>query len=449
MGFDLGIEGGTVVTPTGRERRNVYVREGSVAAVTSEREPASVVVDATGLLVLPGMVDTHVHLMDPAATHREDFPSGTAAAALAGVTTIVEHTHGGPVRTPQDLEDKRAYLHDRSHVDFGLAAHAWPDHIDQVLPLWRAGVTFLKVFTCTTHGVPGFDADHLARLFGEVASAGAVCLVHAEDETITGDAERALRAAGREDPGVLTEWRSRDAELTALAVVAGFSRSTGARVVAAHVSHADAVEVLERERSAGAPIRIETCPQYLTLLEGEVLEHGAFRKFTPPARARDAGELDQMWRALAAGRIDHVSTDHAPSTAEQKRAGSMWDAPFGLPGLDTTLPVLLDAASRDVLPYECVVGVYAEAPARAYGLFPRKGTLAIGSDADLALVDPGEAWTVRNEDVRSRAGWSPYAGRTFTGRTIHTFLRGRAIVRDGALVGVPGDGAFVPGPGSS
>ena len=171
MTFDLGIEGGTVVTPEGRARLNLYVRDGAVAALTSDREPASESVDAAGLLVLPGMVDTHVHLMDPSATEREDFPTGTAAAARAGVTTIVEHAHGGPIRTPEDLREKRRYLRDRSCVDFGLAAHAWPDRIDQVDGLWRAGVTFLKVFTCTTHGVPGFDAAHLLRLFRATADA--------------------------------------------------------------------------------------------------------------------------------------------------------------------------------------------------------------------------------------------------------------------------------------
>ena len=447
MTFDLGIEGGTVVTPEGRARLNLYVRDGAVAALTSDREPASESVDAAGLLVLPGMVDTHVHLMDPSATEREDFPTGTAAAARAGVTTIVEHAHGGPIRTPEDLREKRGYLRDRSYVDFGLAAHAWPDRIDQVEGLWRAGVTFLKVFTCTTHGVPGFDAAHLLRLFRATADAGAVCLVHCEDESMTAEAERELRAAGREDPGVITAWRSREAEVTALAVAALLSRVTGARIVTAHISHVDALAVVERERAAGAPIAVETCPQYLSLLEDEILEKGAFRKFTPPARARGPGDLDSMWMAVSGGRIDHISTDHAPSTAEQKAAGSIWDVHFGLPGLDTTLPVLLDGASTGAISYERLVEAYAEAPARRYGLYPRKGHLGIGADADIALVDPDARWTVSDEEIISRAGWSPFTGRTLRGRTVHTYLRGRPIVRDGRVVDAPGYGSFLTGPG--
>lgn len=448
MTFELAIEGGTVVTPRGRSRRNVYVAGGTVGAVTADRLEASERIDATNLLVLPGGVDTHVHLMDPAATDREDFPTGTSAAARAGVTTVIEHTHAGPVRTPADLLEKRRYLQDRSVVDYALAAHAWPDRIDQVGPLWRSGVAFVKVFTCTTHGVPGFDAGALLRLFRSSAAAGAICLVHCEDETITADAERALRAAGRDDPSVIVEWRSRESELTALAVVAQLSRLTGARIVTAHVSHVEAVVVVDRERVAGAPIRVESCPQYLALMEDEIVEHGAFRKFTPPARARGPADLAAMWAAVNDGRIDHISTDHAPSTAQQKREGSIWDVHFGLPGLDTTFPFLLGAAAEGTTSYERLVDLYAESPAKTYGLFPRKGHIAVGADADLVLVDPNEPWTVHNDDVLSRAGWTPFEGRTFSGRAIDTYLRGRRIVHEGKIVEGPGSGRFLLGPGA-
>lgn len=447
MTFDLGIEGGTVVSPKGSFRRNVYAADGSVAEVTDERLEARERVDASGLLVLPGAVDTHVHLMDPAATDREDFPTGTSAAARAGVTTIIEHTHGGPVRSPADLEEKRDYLRDRSVVDFALAAHAWPDRIEDVAALWQAGVAFLKVFTCTTHGVPGFDAGALLRLFRASADADAVCLVHCEDEAITEDAERRLRASGREDPRVIVEWRSREAELTALAVVAQLSRLTGARIVTAHVSHTDALDVVDRERADGAPIAVETCPQYLALFEEEIDQAGAFRKFTPPARARGPEDLSEMWAALRDGRITHVSTDHAPATLEQKAGGSIWDVHFGLPGIDTTLPFLLDAAASASISYERLVQVYAESPARTYGLFPRKGHLGVGADADVVLIDPSATWTVRNEDVISRAGWSPFEGRTLRGGAVATYLRGHRIAYEGKVEAGPGIGRFLRGPG--
>ena len=442
MSVDLGIEGGDVVGPRGRRRAHVYVSGGKVEAVTAERREARKTVDASGLLVMPGMVDAHVHFMDPADTSREDFPSGTAAAARAGVTSVVEHTHAAPVITAVDLREKREYLRDRAHVDFALAAHAWPDRLAEVAGVWRAGVAFVKAFTCTTHGVPGFDAAHLHALFTELAGADAVGLVHSEDESLTASAERHLHDLGRADGGVIPAWRNREAELTALAVVRVLAGATGATVVAAHVSNEAALDV-------AAPLKVETCPQYLTLLESEVADEGALRKFTPPARARTAADLEAMWSAVADGRVDYLSSDHAPSTIEQKRSGSIWDVHFGLPGVDTTFSVLLDGARAGKLTYERVVAVYSELPARLYGLWPAKGRLEPGADADIVLVDPAAAWTVANDDIVSKAGWSPFAGRTLVGRAVRTYLRGTLVAAGGAVVSEPGAGRFLPGRGAA
>jgi dihydroorotase (multifunctional complex type) len=438
--YELGIEGGEVVTGRDRFPANVYVEAGQIAAVVPDRRPARERVDASALLVMPGMVDAHVHLMDPADTSREDFPAGTAAAARSGVTTVVEHTHARPVVSAADLADKRSYLAGRSRVDFALGAHAWPDRLDEIEGVWRAGAAFVKVFTCTTHGVPGFDAARLWRLFERAARCGAVCLVHAEDESMTASAEAELRAAGREDGGVIPAWRNREAELTALALTTLHARLAGARVVAAHVSSPQALETADG-------LLAETCPQYLTLLEDEVRELGALRKFTPPARARDTVELDAMWRALADRQIAYIASDHAPSTLEQKGAGSIWDVHFGLPGIDTTLAVLLDGAHAGRISYQRVADVYAETPARLYGLSPAKGRLEPGADADLVLVDPEERWTVRDEDVLSKAGWSPFAGKTFVGRAVRTYLRGTLVAGGGEVVAEPGSGRFLRGAG--
>jgi dihydroorotase (multifunctional complex type) len=445
--FELGIEGGEIVTPDGRSPGNVYVRDGRIAEVASGVRPADRSVDASGLLVMPGMVDAHVHFMDPGDPEREDFPTASAAAARAGVTTVIEHTHAAPVVAAGDLEAKRDHLTGRACVDFGLAAHAWPDRLGELPGVWRAGASFIKAFTCTTHGLPGFDGARLKELFELAAACRAPCLVHCEDESLTAGAERTLRDAGRSDPGIVPAWRNRAAELVALATVGMLARLSGATAIAAHVSHPEALAVVARDRAAGANLWIESCPQYLTLLEDDVLEHGPFRKFTPPARARDEGELDSMWAALADGTIDLVSSDHAPATAGQKRAGSIWEAPFGLPGVDTTLSVLLDGAHRGRLSYERVAAAYSRAPARLYGLFPRKGSLLPGADADVVLVDPNERWTVTDADVVSKAGWSPFAGRTLTGRAVRTYLRGRPVAEEGQASGER-RGRFLAGRGA-
>ena len=444
---DLLVVGGTVVSPSGRSQTNVAVRDGRVVAVGPDRPAATEVVDATGLLVLPGAVDTHVHLMDPGAPDREDFPSGTAAAAASGVTTILEHTHGRPVRTVADLHAKVDHLRGRSSVDFGLAAHAWPGEDASVAELWAAGVAFFKVFTCTTHGVPGHSAAALRTHLRASALVDAVSLLHCEDESLTESAEAVLRAEGRTDAGILPEWRSLDAELVAVAVASLLVRRTGARATVAHVSNAEAAGYLAAERARGARLAAEGCPQYFLLREEEVHPHGALRKFTPPARARTDDDEAQLWRLLRQGTLTHMSSDHAPSTLEQKADGDIWSVHFGLPGLDSTMAVLLDAAARGHLAYEDVVRVYSEAPAKTYGLWPRKGRLAHGADADLVLVDPQARRTLRNADVLSKAGWTPFDGREVTGRVVSTYLRGRLVASDGRPVGERG-GAFLPGAGA-
>ena len=445
--FDLAVLGGTLVTSTGRSRANVYVRDGRVVLIDEEVHAAIETVDAAGLQVMPGMVDTHVHLMDPGDTSREDFPSGTAAAAANGVTTIVEHTHGHPVKTVLDLNEKLAHLKSRSRVDFGLAAHVWKEHIGDLSGLWKAGVAFFKIFTCTTHGVPAVEGATMTAVLTEMARFGGNCLIHCEDESLTAEAERRLREQGRTDPGLLIEWRSRPAEEVAVQAAVIIARHAGARATIAHVSTPEVAGLVAFARESGADLVAEACPQYLYLRENEVLNEGALRKFTPPARIRDDHEEGTMWDLLRKRAFNHISTDHAPSTLDQKSDGGFWDVHFGLPGLDTTLRLLLDGAAIGRLRYEDVVALYSEAPARRYGLFPRKGRLGIGADADIVLIDPDRTWVIENADIISKSGWSPYAGRSGRGAVVAAYLRGTKIAEGGKPVD-RFEGKFLPGEGA-
>ncbi|MXP23855.1 amidohydrolase family protein [Gordonia sp. HNM0687] len=447
MDNDLIIAGGTLVSPQGKRRANVLIRDGQVSAITQAVPPDVEVIDATGLFVMPGAVDTHVHLMDPGSPEREDFPTGTSAAAVSGVTTIIEHSHGRPVRTTADLNEKRHYLVGRSSVDFGLAAHAWPGSSSDVADLWIAGAAFFKVFTCPTHGVPGHNPAALKAHLEATALSGAVSLIHCEDESLTAEAESLLREEGRDDNAILIDWRNRDAEIVAAAVAAILVRRTSARASVAHVSNPEVAAYIAAERARGALLFAESCPQYFLLREDEVHHQGPLRKFTPPVRARTSDDEAQMWRLLREGTLTHMSTDHAPSTLEQKRDGDIWNVHFGLPGLDSTMSLLLDAAARDQLAYEDVVRVYCEKPAQIYGLWPRKGRLAVGADADILLVDPTAKRTLRNDDVLSKAGWTPYDGREVQGRVVQTFLRGQLIAEEGKPVN-DRVGRFLPGAGA-
>jgi dihydroorotase (multifunctional complex type) len=444
--FELAVVGGTLVSPEGRSRSNVYVENGRVALIDRAVHPAVETVDAGGLMVMPGMVDTHVHLMDPGDSTREDFPSGTGAAAANGVTTIIEHTHGHPVRTVADLFEKLDHLRSKSRVDFGLAAHVYEEHMTSLADLWSAGITFFKIFTCTTHGVPAIEGETMSAVLDEVGRIGGNCLIHCEDESLTSAAERRLRDQGRTDPGLLIEWRNRPAEEVAVQAVAILARQAPVRATIAHVSTPEVAALVAAARNSGADLVAEACPQYFFLREDEVLAEGGTRKFTPPARIRNDGEDRTMWGLLAGGGFNHISSDHAPSTLDQKRGRSFWDVHFGLPGLDTTLRLLLAAAADGRLPYEDVVALYSEAPARRYGLYPHKGHLGIGADGDIVLVDPQREWVIENSDVISKAGWSPYAGRRGRGFVEAVYLRGRKV----AAAGQPVDefnGRFLPGEG--
>ncbi len=450
MSFDLAVRGGTVVTATDRGPADIYVRDGKVAAILppDRSETAAVVIDAGGQFVLPGMVDTHVHLMEPGDATREDFPTGSLAAATQGVTTIVEHTHGWPLTQPERLVDKRQHLRERSQVDFGLAAHVFPEHADQLEGLWRAGVTFFKIFTCATHGVPAVTPDVLLDVFDRLVALDAACLVHCEDDVMTAHNERRLKAEGRIDHRVIPEWRSREAELVAVGSAALLAKATGVRATVAHASSAEVVDLIDRERRAGSPLVAETCPQYLHMWEDEIEEHGPFRKFTPPARLQSKDDEDRLWAAFNDGRIHHLSTDHAPSTAAQKREGTIWECHFGLPGLDSTMPLMIHAALTGRTTLERVVEAYAQRPAEQYRLVG-KGRLEVGYDADVALVDPNARVVLSDDDVVSRAGWTPYAGREVQGRVTTTILRGSVINGAGVVAADgPPTGRYLPGPGT-
>ena len=442
MRVDCEIVNATIISPQGSFRGTIAVSEGRIAGLTAEPSgSAARTIDAEGLFALPGMVDQHVHFMDPGDTSREDFVHGSSAAAVGGVTTVVEHTHSNPVLTAEDLREKREYLKDRSVIDFGLMAHVFPDTIKHVPDLWEDGVAIFKAFTCTTHGVPGLLPDDLLRLFRSLFEAGARGLVHCEDEFITEDNEERLHAALRKDYGVIPEWRSTEAELVAVNTVALLARLTGANITVAHASQPEVIDLVRRECELGATLSIESCPQYFYINSDEVREYGPTRKFTPPARDAPAGEL--MWKRLAKGQIDLISTDHAPSTLDQKFASDIWGCPFGLPGVETTLTMLLDAVAEGKLTLQRLVQTYSEAPARLLGLYPRKGALRIGSDADVVLVDTEQEHILSNDNIVSKAGWTPFDGRRVKGRAVMTMLRGQVVAENGKVTAEPGGGRFV------
>jgi dihydroorotase-like cyclic amidohydrolase len=438
---DLAIQNGRVITAEGEFQGNVYIKSGKIAGLGHLEMQSGHSFDASGLLVMPGMVEAHAHLMDPAETDREDMPTGTAAAAAQGVTTLIEHSHCTAVHSGAEFAAKKDYLKNRSVVDFGLAAHFPTESIDHIGEAVAAGAAFIKVMTCTTHGIKGVTGGSLYAAMKRYGNTRIPFLVHVEDESLTAAAEAELKSAGRQDGGIVTEWRNQLAEEVAAQGVAAIAAATGALTVIAHCSHPEIFRIAQSARQRGADIWTEACPQYFALKEDEVLSQGALRKFTPPTRMRSDDDVEAMWACI--DKRCYFASDHAPSTLSQKQHGSIWTVPFGLPGIDTTFRFLLDSAARGRISYPMIAELYSRRPATLYGYYPRKGTLLPGADADVVLVDPDVEYEMTNEMVLSKAGWTPYAGRIFRGRTRAVFLRGRQIAAEGACLAAPGTGEFL------
>jgi allantoinase len=450
MNIDLVIRDAIIVSPEGQTRGDLLVADGRVMGTVAPGTGAGAqVIDAAGLHVLPGAVDPHVHMMDPGLTEKEDFTTGTSAAAVGGVTTVVEHHRSLPfVLDAKTLQDKAAYLASRGLIDYALFGGLQPDNIDQLEPMWRAGAAAFKAFTCNLHGAPAVLPGDLLAAFRALARFDGLALVHCEDEFITKENEERLKAAGRKDFRCVPEWRTREAEELAVASTALLARLAGARVVIAHASHPAVLDIINRERAAGAKLWVESCPQYFYLTEDDIDQWGPFHKFTPPARDRASAE--EMWRRLQAGEIDMLVADHAPSTKADKSKGltDIWACPFGIPGVETVLPMMLTGVNEGKVSLERVVAARSLLPAQVYGLYPRKGNLNIGADADFVLVDMKAEKILRDEDVVAKVGWTPYAGRRVKGLPIKTFVRGKLVAENGKPVGAPGWGKFLPGPGA-
>lgn len=446
MVFDVAIADGTVVTESGPVEATIGIDDGTITALLDPEQTAEAdeTISTAGKHVLPGGVDPHVHMMDPGDTEREDFPTGTAAAAVGGITTVGEHHRTDPMVLSADvLRDKREYLSNRARVDYGLLAGGHPDNVEEVEALQEAGTMAFKSFTCEVHGVPALETDAMAELFDGIADVGGISMIHPEDDRMVRANRQRLESEGRTDGSVVPNWRTKEAEQVSVATTLKIAEQADVPLWFAHLSHPELVDQIDHARSRGVEVYGETCPQYLYLTREDVIEDAPYTMFTPPAR--EESDRRELWRRLDAGEIHMVNADHAPSTLEQKAAGEddVFDAPFGIPGVETVLPLLLDGVAEGKLSLDRLVEVFATNPAKITGLYPRKGAIRVGADADLVVADLDREYTLANDDVVAKCGWTPFDGLTVRGVPETTLVRGEVVVEDRAVVGEPGHGEFV------
>lgn len=440
---DLVIHGGILVTPEGAFPASIAVRAGRIALIGAEdlMPKAAESIDAAGLHILPGLVDVHVHLREPGLTAKEDWASGTAAAAAGGVTTVLDMPNTvPPTASVAALEQKLSLAAAKAHVDFGAYALLAEDSIGVLAALKDAGAIGFKLYMGSSTGDLPIPSDGaILEGFESIARLGLRCAVHAENGGVIARREARLKAAGRADALAHLAARPEVAEEEALARALAFARVSGARLHIAHVSAERSLPLIRAAKADGVDVTAETCPQYF-LLTAEAMRaaDGQRLRVNPPLRAPH--NQDPLRRALADGAIDLIATDHAPHLPVEKSAARVWDCACGLPGLETLLPLLLTEVAEGRLALTDLPRLLARNPARAFGLYPQKGALAIGSDADFALVDLGRAGQITAAGLKTRAGWTPFDGRAVTGAVTMTLVRGRIVMRDGEVIGPEGWG---------
>ena len=450
--FDLAIRGATVISD-GALPRDVLIRGGRVAALVEPgAADADEEIDARGLYALPGAVDAHVHFNEPGRTVWEGWERGSRGAAAGGTTTVVDMPLNSlpPTLDGVSFDAKRVAAERSSVVDFALWGGLVSADRPPLRELAERGAVGVKGFLCDS-GVPEFPSLPGAALGDALAAAkatGLLVALHCEDEALV---REATTAALRQAPRDLDAWSSSrpvEAERRAVARACAAAKATGASLHVVHLSSAAALDVVALSRSAGVDVSVETCPHYLVFDDDDLRRAGAALKCAPPIRS--SREREALWEALLGGRIDLVASDHSPCAAESKQAPDAFAAWGGVTGVQSLLPSMLSAALRRAAGTPdpaAILGFIAwrlaARPAQRLGLWPRKGRIAAGSDADIVLLDVRQKWTLEPAALETRSGQSPYLGRTFRGLIHATLVRGRIVYRDGRSVADPGYGRFV------
>lgn len=446
--FDCAVMGGTIIRPDSAQKGNLYIKDGKIALIAAPdcRLGAACHIDATGLEVLPGAIDGHAHLNDPGFTQREDFLHGSAAAALGGVTTLLDMPlQNAPTPKTRDaLLYKQKKIAPQAYVDYGLWGGLTGDNFDELTELARLGVIGFKVFLAPV------SPDYVSLSLGEVRLAMERLRrqpvrfgFHCEDYSIIKSLERQFRETGRCSRQDFLASRPLSAELIATYGALTLGRELGYPVHICHISHPQVVELVQAARQQGCDATCETCPHYLYFDQEDLLSKGALYKCAPPLREPAARR--QLTELLLAGQIDCVATDHSPCMPKEKAEGDdffkVWG---GISGLQYLVQLVYDLIVHQTggSP-QLVAQLLGAGPARAFGLDHRKGALRPGLDADLVLLDPQRSWEIDPQNCRQLHRSSTFFGCRGRGLPVLTMLRGQVLMREQTLLTEPGYGQWI------
>jgi dihydroorotase/allantoinase len=445
MTVDIIIKNGKLALATGLTEASLIIDNGKIAGIMKSGEPiADRVIDASGKIVLPGMIDMHVHLRDPGFPERENFESGTRAAAAGGVTTVVDMPNTQPATvTVEAFNQKKAIADKKSLVDYAFIGGAGEIPTEDIVGLIDAGATAFKSFLIARFIELAASDYTLLRHFRTLAKYERPLLVHAENQVIVDEYMKEAMASGRTDPVAHCDFRPAVAEVEATNRCIILAEESGAHLHICHMTAAGAVDALEWAQMRGQMVTGETSTNYLLFTRETMNERGPYAKVDPPLRSKD--DQLRLWEALNNGVIDVLASDHAPYTKEEKERGwdNIFDAPSGGVVIESTLPLMLDAVNNNRISLERLVEIFSINPAQLNGLYPMKGDLMIGGDADIVIVDMDKPFQIKGENLKTIQKITPYEGMKGKGKPILTMVRGKVVYEDGEVTGSPGYGEFL------
>lgn len=449
MKADLYLKNGLIVTEHTTFKGGVAVKDSKISQlVAGEAEiEAEQVLDLDGKVVLPGLIDDHVHFNQPGREHWEGYRSGSMAAAAGGVTTVLEMPLNAtpPAIDRSKLLTKRQAASSEAVVDYAHWGGLVNNNLNQLAELQAEGVIGFKAFMSDSSvDFERIDDDLIYAGLERIRDLDRVLGIHAENEYVTRFLGEQLRAAGRIDRAAWPHSRPPAAELEAIKRAIYWARVTQGRLHIVHVSIADGIRAVARARQEGFDVTVETCPHFLFFDHEDFIRIGPSAKCAPPIRSRE--EVEALWEGVFEGLVDTIASDHSPCPWADKEAGldNIWQAWGGISGIQTMLPVLLTkGVHQRGLPLSTIARLMAANPARIFGLYPQKGSLLPGSDADLVVVDLNKEWTLSANHLFYKNKHSAYAGYTFKGAVEQTIVRGTTVYQDDQILVKPGFGQLL------
>jgi len=451
MKYDLVLKGGHVYAPYDLGTVDVAIKYGKIAALgefgTGEAET---VLDASGKLILPGVVETHAHMLLPLAgtVTKNDFYSGTVAGAFGGVTTLIDFADQKKGRPPMEIvQERMGQAAGKCVVDYSFHCTLTDineNTLEQMADIVNLGITSFKFYTIYKDDGLYVDDGEILRAFKRVRELGGIATVHCENEAIVRRSTEALISAGKVAPRYYPLSKPEASEVEAIRRVIFLAHEVGAPLLIRHVSSEGGVKAIREAKRAGHIVYGETCPAYLTLTD-DVYQRDDGQNFIVHPPIRKAKDMREIWKGLADGTITIIGTDDCAFTKEQKKiADVFYKIPGGLPGIEARLSMMYsEGVLKNRITTERLAEITSANPAKAYGLFPKKGAVMVGSDADLVVFDPEKEMVITGEASHDMADWSPFDGWKVQGVPQITISKGKVIVKNGEFTGKAGDGSFL------